>query len=248
MKPTHELYATLENAFEFFNKRLFDGKLPPVLFTVQRKQNCMGYFSPERWGSPKGKNCHEIAINPSYVSNNALIEVLQTLAHEQTHLFQYLYGSPSRTGYHNKEWAEKMESIGLMPSTTGKPGGMKTGQHMSDYPIPGGKFITACIELMKKEKFSLPWVDRVARQASSFDIELIEMVDGLESSDQAILQTLMTNVVDLIPSAAVSTQTTPAYSKTKSKYTCQECLSNVWGKPGLKIYCEPCGVSYEEII
>lgn len=49
-----------------------------------------------------------------------------------THLWQYHFGKPGRRGYHNKEWANKMESIGLMPSSTGQPGGDKTGDKMAE--------------------------------------------------------------------------------------------------------------------
>jgi len=38
-----------------------------------------------------------------------------------------------------------MESIGLMPSDTGEPGGKRTGQRMSDYPIEGGAFYLQCV-------------------------------------------------------------------------------------------------------
>ena len=39
-----------------------------------------------------------------------------------THLEQAHFGKPSRNGYHNKEWADLMERVGLMPSDTGAPG------------------------------------------------------------------------------------------------------------------------------
>ena len=35
-----------------------------------------------------------------------------------------------------------MKAIGLQPSSTGMVGGKETGQHMSDYVIPGGPFET----------------------------------------------------------------------------------------------------------
>jgi hypothetical protein len=44
-----------------------------------------------------------------------------------------------------------MEEIGLMPSSTGAPGGKKTGQKMSDYIIPGGVFIEAFKRLQEKK-------------------------------------------------------------------------------------------------
>jgi hypothetical protein len=72
---------------------------------------------------------------------------MQTLVHEMTHVWQHVFGKPSARGYHNKEWAAKMKSIGLMPSSTGMVGGKETGQRMRDYPIPNGRFLKACDDL-----------------------------------------------------------------------------------------------------
>jgi len=115
----------LLTAYEHFNNSLFEGKLTQIIFTAQRQKGVMGYFSPERCVSKHGKTCHEIAINPTYVGKSALIEVFQTLVHEQCHLFQFCYGQPGRRGDHNKEWAGIMESVCLMRYTTGRPGGRK---------------------------------------------------------------------------------------------------------------------------
>ena len=52
-----------------------------------------------------------------------------------------------------------MESIGLMPSSTGEPGGKRTGDRMSDYPIPGGRFEKVA-EILLATAFQIPWVDR----------------------------------------------------------------------------------------
>jgi len=115
MTPSSELYSSLQIAYTHFNEMLFDGQLPEVIFTVQRHKGVMGYFSPKRWGSLAGRKCDEIAINPSYVGNCRLIEVMQTLVHEMVHCWQYNFGNPGRDYYHNKEWALKMISVGLMP-------------------------------------------------------------------------------------------------------------------------------------
>jgi hypothetical protein len=80
------------------------------------------------------------------------------------HQWQEHRGTPSRKGYHNGEWAEKMESIGLMPSDTGKPGGKRSGQHMTHYIIPGGPFARACAALLS-EGFRLAWGEIVAEVA-----------------------------------------------------------------------------------
>ncbi len=82
---------------------------------------------------------------------------MQTLVHEQCHVWQNYYGKPSRRSYHNREWADKMIAIGLMPSTTGRPGGKQTGQHMNDYVLAGGAFQTAAVDLMAT---GFGWLDR----------------------------------------------------------------------------------------
>nr|WP_025465377.1 SprT-like domain-containing protein [Acinetobacter baumannii] len=88
-----------------------------------------------------------------------LLEVLQTLVHEMVHAWQFHFGKPGRRGYHNKEWADKMEAIGLMPSSTGKPGGARTGEKMADYAIPGGLFMQATDKLLTQD-FKISWLDR----------------------------------------------------------------------------------------
>jgi hypothetical protein len=60
--------------------------------------------------------------------------------HEMVHVWQHAHGKPGARGYHNKEWAAKMKSIGLQPSSTGMVGGKETGQHMLDYVLPDGLF------------------------------------------------------------------------------------------------------------
>ncbi|NQY17292.1 hypothetical protein [Alteromonas mediterranea] len=53
MSPTNELYAPLIKAFDHFNRALFNNELPPVIFTVQRKKNVMGFFAAKRGGMRK---------------------------------------------------------------------------------------------------------------------------------------------------------------------------------------------------
>jgi len=82
----------------------------------------------------------EIALNPEYFFERREGEILQTLVHEMVYLWQEHFGKPGRRGYDNPEWARKMEGIGLMPSSTGKPGGKKSGGKVGDYVIAGGCF------------------------------------------------------------------------------------------------------------
>jgi hypothetical protein len=78
-----------------------------------------------------------------------------TLVHEMVHLWQQEFGRPSRRNYHNREWGDKLESVGLMPSDTGEPGGKRTGQRVTHFVIPEGPFDLA-FRAMPPE-YQLPW-------------------------------------------------------------------------------------------
>ena len=55
-----------------------------------------------------------------------------------------------------------MEDIGLMPSSTGEEGGKRTGQKMSHYIIPGGKFETIT-KILVGDNFNLKWCSVVGK-------------------------------------------------------------------------------------
>lgn len=158
-RPTEQAYEELQTAFDYFNQELFDGKLPACLITLQRKSRTRGYFSAERFVSRDGDKVDEIAMNPEFFAINSVEETLSTLVHEMVHLFQHHCGKPSRRRYHNEEWADYMEKIGLPPSSTGEPGGNRTGEKVSHYIQPGGDFDRACEELLTNE-YRLSWMDR----------------------------------------------------------------------------------------
>lgn len=141
-------YGGLQAAFDHFNHTLFEGALPDVFITYQRKAHSFGYFSPDRFSGRIGTfGKHELALNPDGFINQTDEQVCQTLVHEMVHVWQHAFGKPSKRGYHNKEWATKMKSVGLQPSTTGMVGGKETGQRMMDYIIPGGPFTGVYVRL-----------------------------------------------------------------------------------------------------
>jgi len=270
MLPTEELYSSLEIAYAHFNKALFENKLPPIIFTVQRQKGVMGYFIAERWGSRSGEKCHEIAINPAYLARSRLMEVLQTLVHEMTHCWQHCCGNPGRDYYHNKEWAKKMISIGLMPSSTGEPGGAITGQHMSDYIIEDGPFYKAYKQLFEKGKYNLAWVDRKAlpRLHPSNIVTLANTIDTKDTEkvvqspsvfESNIVETLplamyapfseqklhSLTFADLMPQEIVEEQETERPKFVRIRYKCPGCHISVWGKPGIRIRCDDCNLPYK---
>ncbi len=141
-------YQGFQRAYDFFNRELFADTLPQVLVTLQRHANTRGYFSPERFnGRIERQTVHELALNPDTFTGRTDAMILSTLTHEMAHVWQETYGEPSRRGYHNRQWASKMCEIGLQPTTTGEEGGKETGQAVTHYIIPEGRFVRAYAKL-----------------------------------------------------------------------------------------------------
>lgn len=159
MKPTKEQFEAYQGMFDYFNDELFDNTLPNIILNFSRKgKNVGGFFSPERWtgADENGEvmKTHEISLNPDHW-NTDFKDNVSTLVHEMAHLWQEEHGKPSRSGYHNKEWADKMDSIGLIASNTGELGGNRTGQQMTHYIEENGWFDQA-FKRMPKE-LALPF-------------------------------------------------------------------------------------------
>jgi len=155
---TSQEYAGFEGAYDWFNQRLFAGTLPPCLITLQRKARSRGYFATERFGHRQDTQVvtDELALNPDTFQDRSDKDILSTLVHEMCHCWQKHFGTPSRSGYHNKEWAQAMVRVGLMPSDTGAPGGKETGQRVTHYILPGGPFDQEADTLLAKG-FRLNW-------------------------------------------------------------------------------------------
>lgn len=169
--PTATTYEGLELAYQFFNDRCFSGQLPDCLITLQRKRRAYGYFWAKKFIERSGENhTDEIALNPSLFLEQSVEEILQTLLHEMCHLWQFHFGKTSRAGYHNRQWADKMLEVGLIPSSTGKPGGRQVGQRMGDYVDPEGQFPALCKELLDLG-FELPYVERQSPKKSALALQ-----------------------------------------------------------------------------
>ena len=159
--PTEQAHKELEQAFLFLNKALFEDKLPECLITLQRHRGIHGLFSPHRFIREGGETVHEISINPQNFAMATLREVLSIVGRQMCHLWAHVNGVQGRRGYHSTGWADQMELIGLMPSSTGKPGGKRTGEKVMHYIVPDGPFFVATSELIATG-FNITWLDRVA--------------------------------------------------------------------------------------
>lgn len=155
---TGEEYGAFDKAYDYFNDKLFGGKLPLVLITLNRKApRNLGYYHPNRFNSRYAdEKMDEIALNPDNFTGRTDRLILSTLVHEMAHVWQWHFGKPSRNGYHNEQWGAEMDRIGLAPSNTGAPGGKRTGQQMDHYIVEGGPFDVACGALLG-DGFRLNW-------------------------------------------------------------------------------------------
>jgi len=99
---------------------------------------------------------HELALNPDGFVGRTDAIILSTLAHEMAHVWQQTHGKPPRRGYHDRQWAGKMRELGLQPTSTGEPGGKETGQSVSHFIIPGGRYAKAYAKLAA-QGFALHW-------------------------------------------------------------------------------------------
>jgi ribosomal protein S27E/predicted SprT family Zn-dependent metalloprotease len=151
-------YGRFQEGFDFFNAALFENELRPVLVTLQRKGNSKGYYSPDRFNDRTRKaRADELALNPDHFTGSTDREILSTLVHEMVHHWQSHHGQhQSRKGYHNREWAVRMQSIGLHPSHNGAVGGKETGQRMTHYIVTNGPYDRAYARL-RKTGFKLNW-------------------------------------------------------------------------------------------
>ena len=168
VKPTRETYDPLQQAYENLNRSLFEGELPNCLITLQRSKKSYGYFCGDRFGRADGTLTDEIALNPTHFRDRPQEEVLATLAHEMVHLWQHHFGKPGRGRYHNKEWAEKMRSIGLQPTSTGKDDGAETGDVMGHMILPDGAFERAVKKLLAKGPV-VPLIEQPEKRADAGD-------------------------------------------------------------------------------
>jgi predicted SprT family Zn-dependent metalloprotease len=168
--PTKTIYLSITQAYDYLNERLWSGKLPQCLVTLQRKANCRGYFAGARFVTRDGQTTtDEIALNPSTFKERDTRSILSTLAHEMCHLEQHHFGRPGKGGYHNKEWSELMLAIGLKPVSVDQPGKM-VGNKVTHTIVPGGHFdgiIDTLIESGAVIDYVEAWTDEGQKKAKA---------------------------------------------------------------------------------
>lgn len=170
--PTEELAQCLVRAFSWYNEHLFDSELPHCLISTHRtRPSIFGHYIAEKViRADRSEQAAEISLNQYYFSIRSFEDTLADLVHNMVHHWQECFGEGSRSGYHNRQWADKMESIGLYPSDTGLEYGKRTGQKMRHYAVGGGPFDVATRQLLDSG-FCIEWGDFIIPEADKDDEE-----------------------------------------------------------------------------
>ena len=191
-EPTKQTYTVLQQAYNHFNRHLFRNELPQCLITLSaERRKAYGYYRNHPFKN-NDQSTDEISLNPFTFTGRTDREIFSTLVHEMVHLWQHHFGVDNKKTAHDKEWADKMESIGLMPSDTGLPGGRRTGPRVSHYIIASGPFELAAQKFNKTIDWRGQPMERVKKGSK------------------------------------------------RTKYTCPNCETNAYGKPGIYIRCGDC--------
>jgi len=238
--PTLVFYGALQSAFDHFNGELFEGKLPYCLMTLRSASRVYGYHHADRFISHQGDKLDELGLHPGFFTLRPLELVLSTLVHEMVHHWQHHFGTPSPSNPHNKEWASKMESIGLMPSDTSLPGGVKTGRSVTHDILPDGDFLVACRKLVESG-YVIPWLDRhlPAEPMSPIDQKIQMKVTGVECE---VSQPPVYSLPEEIKGEPTTYKPAPKPLPTREKLTCPQCKAKAWVSIGTKIICGSCRV------
>lgn len=223
-------FKTLDDLYRFYNQAIFGGTLSDCIVNMSRHGGAYGFFAANRWrGENEAKKIiHEISINPDFM-NREDIEWHSTLVHEMCHLWWEDFGKPSRGGYHNRQWADKMVQVGLMPTDTGEPGGKQTGQYVTHYIIPDGRFEQVFKTLSSEDLQNLRLRYKPTLAALSAKPVRIGSSSGDDGGE---------------PEAGAGGDD-ESWSGKRKKYTCG-CGCNVWGKSGLLLKCGLCGTDFIE--
>lgn len=236
------LYKEIQEAYDFYNKELFNNELPQCILNFERQKGSKGYFSANRFASDIQEGfSHEIDLNPEFFKVCGIEQTLSTLVHEMVHLKIFIIGKHGRGRYHNKPWAEEMERVGLIPSNTGAPGGKKTGDKMTHYIDENGLFHKKTIQLLSND-FVITWYDRYYNGYLNVD-QFVKSNITFTNKDKLLNGKKITGVLEKTGEETRLVVNEKTSGK-RYKYSC-EC-SSVWGKDNLNITCNICGKDMEK--
>jgi hypothetical protein len=160
--PTIQQFSAYNEAFDFFNKRLFGSKLGPALLTIARKGRSTGHFTPRKWANKAGESVHEIAISPDVLTLGveATMTTLLALMARQLRWQEAAAAGDEKAaatvarGYHDARLVEILLELGLRPR--GRDGkSARGGWHLASVVVPDTPADDAMDALPNKAR--LPW-------------------------------------------------------------------------------------------
>lgn len=247
--PTDEVSDDLQHAYNHFNKLLFAGTLPAdIVLSYQREALSFGFVRKRQYLHLSCRESHELTLNPSWIPHRGLTETLATLVHNMCRFYLSLVGlRPSRGGYHNRELADLLKMLGLLPRVDGDPNGKETGHRIRVLVKDGGPFDVACRKLLA-DGFAFAWVDRVAG-ISTYNAKLRQC----RAPENRATATISSNPTG--PIAPPPVVLPPPYTQIQDKldyrpvtgagqrrkYQCPTCGKQFWGGHGIEAKCVPCG-------
>lgn len=254
--PTRDTYEELNRAYEFFNQRLFDSKLPPCMITLRARGKSLGYYHGHRFVHPDGRTTAEIALNPEAAAYMSPLQCLSILVHEQIHLYQHHLKLAPRRPYHDSWFASESKRVGLITSDTGLPGGKSTGQSMAHYIELNGLFELTAKEFLASGFHAL-WYDRIITmlnipQEPSVAVPEIKDTEDVKSpkkrmTNQQVLEEMCKkdweegerpSILDNLGKMDIRQ---PAKKDTsKTKFRCTKCGSQAWAKETIQLKCGAC--------
>lgn len=269
LSPSIDFYTSLENAFDFYNKELFNDELSRVFFTVRsgetknKKTTTMGYYW-EKIFAYKDSPVSEIALNITTFANRSVVDILSTLVHEMVHQWRSevcIEPPPAKSsGGHDKIWGNKMEQLGLIPTNTGLPGGKKTGKQMTHYIHEDGVFAEKTYELIKSG-FTIPVFDSYGANVNSqislspINIELVKSWTKNATAEEKEVLEKSLNVISDNPAIVqrdmhdlMPTPKKPTARVKKITYACPACMKKITGPEDLYVTCMECDEIFEKVV
>lgn len=152
LQPTVEQIEAFETMFGFFNRALFDSRLPSVGFYLSRHARTPGFFRPARWAR-SGSKAHVIALNPSaHADARALAAHLVFL---MCQLWQHVAGQPGCGSYCNRELIDAMAEVGLLAVHPGTRLPTRSAHRVGFAVAERGRFAAAFARMPSRGM--LPW-------------------------------------------------------------------------------------------
>jgi len=219
LEPTLAMAESLQEITNYLDAFLFDGKLPPCFITLTRNKKVIGgYHAKDQWENADGDIVPEIGINSNLLAQDDPLVIYNVLIHELLHLELSHAGTGGRVGYHNKQFAERCNELGLSIQCGDKDAseGQQTGQAIETNIIEGGKAETA--------------IAKIPTDLAYYAKHVLDIDDDGQPEQ-------------VLPGQPTPQKPTEPKTKTagkRTKYQCPECGLSMWGKAGAFVMCGMC--------